>query len=154
MKLAKVKVEYTCGLTLIDRVTIDLESGDVYLPPRLTGLLDLMQKIECCPAFSLEHRGAVVPVQARSDGTFTADLSARPAPGMRGLLRELAYPTKEQRHQQGRYIHTLSAASAGGAAAAFHAAVAQGWQGLFLPIALLVWAVILWYAGLMCFDGE
>ena len=57
MKLARVKVEYTCGLVLMDRASLDLASGLVIIPPRLTRLMTMMQETECSPAFSLEHRG-------------------------------------------------------------------------------------------------
>jgi hypothetical protein len=52
MKLARVKVEYTCGLVLMDGASLDVASGLVSIPPRLTRLMTMMQETECSPAFS------------------------------------------------------------------------------------------------------
>jgi hypothetical protein len=43
MKLAKVKIEYSSGTTIVDRVTLDSATGQVYLAPRVLGLLSKME---------------------------------------------------------------------------------------------------------------
>jgi hypothetical protein len=44
MKLATVKVEYTCGLTLTDGVTLDVTTGELHLPPRLVEVMSMVGK--------------------------------------------------------------------------------------------------------------
>ena len=61
MKLARVKVEYTCGLVLMDGASLDLASGRFSIPPRLTRLMTMMQETECSPAFSLDTGLRLVP---------------------------------------------------------------------------------------------
>ncbi|RZF24292.1 hypothetical protein EVC45_39665 [Paraburkholderia sp. UYCP14C] len=69
MKLAKVKVEYSCGTTITERVTLDPETGQVHLPPRLHALLEVMDETECLPSFVLEHDGFPVAVTVDSNGS-------------------------------------------------------------------------------------
>jgi hypothetical protein len=44
MKLAKVKIEYSSGTTIVDRVSLDPLTGRVYLAPRVLGLMKTMEQ--------------------------------------------------------------------------------------------------------------
>ena len=66
MKLAQVKIEYSSGTTIVDRVSIDPLTGRVYLAPRVLGLMETMEQSECSPSFSLQYKGFVLPVAAAS----------------------------------------------------------------------------------------
>lgn len=68
MKLANVKVEYSCGTTITDRVTLDPATGQVHLPPRLQTLLRAMDETECAPSFVVEYNGSTLPVTVDSNG--------------------------------------------------------------------------------------
>lgn len=153
MKLARVRVEYTCGLTFGDKVALNVETGAVCLPPRLRELMTEMEKTECTPAFTLEYNGFQLPVRCLS-GDYSVNLPQRNGPVVRQMWESIKFPTKEQRQQNGRYIHTLSAASIGGAAAAWHSAVGQGWHAAMLPGFLSIAGVLLWYAGFLSMKGE
>jgi hypothetical protein len=99
MKLATVKVEYTCGLTLTDRVTLNVSTGELHLPPRLTEVMAAVGKSECPPAISLEYLGYVLPVEVGPDGSYDVSLPPAPPAGFRRALHSISYPTKDQRQQ-------------------------------------------------------
>lgn len=154
MKLAKVKIEYSSGTTIIDRVTLDPATGQVHLAPRVLGLLSKMEESECSPSFSLEYNGYVLPVATITDGGYVVSIPANLGPGPRQVLHAIATPTKDQRQQNGRYLHTLSAASIGGAVGYAHSA--SSWDPLTIvgAGALAALGVVLWYAGHYVMKGE
>jgi hypothetical protein len=153
MKLAKVKIEYSSGTIIVDRVTLDPTTGQVHLAPRVLGLLSKMEESECSPSFSLEYKGFVLPVAAMK-GEYQVSIPADSGSGFGKVLHAIAVPSREQRQQNGRYLHTLSAASVGGAAASWHSALGQGWEAFALPAFLAVAGVLLWYAGIWSMEGE
>src|ERR1700688_2190694 len=122
MKLATVKVEYTCGLTLTDRVTLNVSTGELHLPPRLTEVMAAVGKSECSPAFSLEYLGYVLPVEVGPNGSFDVLLPSTSPSSFKRVIHSIVYPTQDQRQQNGRFLQTLSAASLVGAVGYVHAA--------------------------------
>jgi hypothetical protein len=154
MKLAKVKVEYTGGTTITERVTLDPETGQVHLPPRLQKLLAAMDETECSPAFGLEYDGFVLPVTVQADGTHKVTVPDIPAPGVGEVLKNMTRPTKDQRQQNARYMHTLSAASIGGAVGYAHAAGTLDLQSVAGTLGLAAVGVLLWYAGVANMKGD
>ncbi len=127
MKLATVKVEYTCGLTLTDRVTLDVLTGELHLPPRLIDVMSMVGKSECPPAFSLEYLGYILAVQVGAEGGYEVTLPEIPHSEFRRFLNSVFYPTRDQRQQNGRLLHTFCAASIVGAVGYTHAAGQWGW---------------------------
>ncbi len=154
MKLAKVKVEYTGGTTITERVTLDPATGQVHLPPRLWALMEKMDETECSPAFGLEYMGFVLPVSVLADGKYTVSIPTQPQAGIRQVLNAIAYPAKDQRQQNGRYLHTLSAASIGGAVGYVHAASTVDVQTVVGAASLAGLGVLLWYVGFRAMKGE
>jgi hypothetical protein len=154
MKLATVKVEYTCGLTLTDRVTLDVTTGELQLPPRLLEVMTTVGKTECSPAFSLEYLGYVLPVKNGTNGRFDVSLPPAPPSGFRRALHSISYPTRDQRQQNGRLLHTLAAASIVGAVGYAHAAVQWDWVAVFNTATLAGIGVILWYQGFSAMKGD
>ncbi|CAN7804937.1 hypothetical protein LJR267_010559 [Paraburkholderia hospita] len=153
MKLAKVKVEYTGGTTITERVTLDPATGQVTLPPRLHALLKAMDETECSPVFGLEYGGMVLPV-AVSEGTYKVSIPTEPESGIGHILNAIVYPSKDQRQQNGRYLHTLSAASIGGAVGYAHAAPTLDFQTLVGAVGLAGLGILLWYVGFRAMKGE
>lgn len=154
MKLATVKVEYTCGLTLTDRVTLDVRTGELQLPPRLLEVMATVGKTECSPTFSLEYLGYVLPVKNGTNGRFDVSLPPAPPSGFRRALHSISYPTKDQRQQNGRLLHTLAAASIVGAVGYAHAAGQWDWATVFNTATLAGIGVILWYQGFSAMKGD
>jgi hypothetical protein len=154
VKLATVKVEYTCGQTLTDRVTLDAKTGEILLPPRLIGVMAKMADSECLPAFSLQYGGYVLPVEAGAKSSYKVQLPVIAPFGFRRLLHPIAQPTKDQRQQNGRFLQTLSAAAIVGAIGYVHAAGQWDLSTLLNTASLSVLGVILWYAGLLAMKGD
>ncbi|CAD6559333.1 hypothetical protein ACFQ3P_32950 [Paraburkholderia sabiae] len=154
MKLAKVKVEYTGVTTITERVTLDPETGKVTLPPRLHAMLRTMDESECSPAFGLFFDGFVLPVQVAGDGSYTVDLPSEPQPGFRRVFNAITFPTKDQRQQNARYLHTLSAASLGGFVGFVHAATTPDLPTIAGAASLFVVGVVLWYVGFLAMKGD
>ncbi|MGF6649608.1 hypothetical protein OKW34_000170 [Paraburkholderia youngii] len=149
MRLAKVKVEYSCGTTITERVTLDPETGQVHLPPRLHALLEVMDETECLPSFELEHDGFPVAVTVDSNGSRKIVIPEQQS----GFLRVLK-PTKDQRQQNARFMHTLSAASIGGLVGFVHASSAFDLPTVLGAVSLAVVGVLLWYAGFLNMKGD
>ncbi|SAK60960.1 hypothetical protein AWB79_02757 [Caballeronia hypogeia] len=92
MKLAKVKIEYSSGTTIVDRVTLDPTTGQVHLAPRVLGLLNKMEESECSPSFSLEYKGDVLPVNMTGNGGYVVSIPPDPGPACAGCS------TQSRRH--------------------------------------------------------
>lgn len=154
MKLAKVKVEYTCGLTIVERASVDTKTGELFLPPRLTALMEAMADSECPPAFTLDYKGYPLPVRPDGLAKYAVTIPSGNGSRMRQFADSIVYPTEMQRQQNGRLIHTLSAAAIVSAAATVHAVQSFSW-GLFGSIALQAGgAVLLWYVGFLCMKED
>jgi hypothetical protein len=154
MKLAKVKVEYTGGTTITERVTLDPGTGKLTLPPRLHALLKTMDESECSPAFGLSFNGIVLPVRVLADGSSSVELPTEPQPGFRRVMNAITYPSKDQRQQNARYLHTLSAASIGGLVGYVHAASTLDLSTVTGTAILAALGVLLWYAGFIGMKGD
>ncbi|MGF6969576.1 hypothetical protein OKW43_006671 [Paraburkholderia sp. WC7.3g] len=149
MKLAKVKVEYTGGTTITERVMLDPETGLVHLPPRLHALLEVMDETECSPSFVLEYNGFTLAVTVDSSGSRKIAI-----PGQQSGFRQVLKPTKDQRQQNARFMHTLSAASIGGFVGFVHASTAFDLPTVVGAVSLAVVGVLLWYAGFLNMKGD
>jgi hypothetical protein len=154
MKLAKVKVEYTGGTTITERVTLDPATGKVTLPPRLHALLRTMDESECSPAFGLSYDGFTLPVSLQTDGSYAVTIPALPQPGFQRMVNAIAYPSRDQRQQNARYLHTLSAASLAGFVGFVHAATTANLPTVSEAVSLVVVGVVLWYVGFLAMKGE
>ncbi|CAB3740379.1 hypothetical protein LMG27174_06642 [Paraburkholderia rhynchosiae] len=77
-----------------------------------------MDETECSPSFILEYNGSTLPVTVDSNGLRKIGVPDEPKSGFEQLLN----PTKDQRQQNARFLHTLSAASVGGLVGYVHAA--------------------------------
>lgn len=154
MKIARVKVEYTCGLTLVERATLEVGSGQVHLPPRLVALLHKMEETEVFPVLSVEYNGHVPPVAVSETGGYVVNIPAESGSAVRRLLHSIAYPSKDQRQQNGRFLHTLAAASIGGAVGYAHSAASWDLQTIVGTASLAGLGVLLWYAGFEAMKGD
>jgi hypothetical protein len=126
MKLAKAKIQYPCGTTVIDRVSLDVQTGEVLISPRLRDVMKEMDKSETSSSFSVEYQGRMLTVAVDTTGTFrikVPDVSGATRPSG---FRSLAFPSKDQRQQNGRLLHLLSAASFVGAV--FSALSTSNWN--------------------------
>ncbi|WP_246530345.1 hypothetical protein [Paraburkholderia podalyriae] len=87
-------------------------------------------------------------------GTHRVKVPVELQQGFEQVLRAVLYPSKDQRHQNGRYMHTLSAASIGGAVGYVHAAAALDMPTILGAVGLGALGILLWYGGLVAMKGD
>lgn len=154
MKLAKVKVEYPCGTTILERVTINAATGEVVLPKRLLDVMKAMESVDRACAFTLQLNGHILTVAAGSDGTYKVSIPSVPTPVFGRMFHSFIFPTKDQQQQNGRFLHTLAAASIVGAVGFVHASPDWNVQTVVGTAILAVLGVVLWGMGLYCLKGD
>jgi hypothetical protein len=71
--------------------------------------------------------------------------SGRPRPGISPNTHTIATPTKDQRQQNGRFLHTLSASSIGGAVGYVHSRSSWDLPTVIGAISLAAVGLVLWY---------
>jgi hypothetical protein len=103
-------------MVILDRASINVQTGEVLVPPRLRDILDEMDKSEAWSTFTVEYRARVLAVAVDTTGRFRIQFPDSKAASRVSGLRSLAFPSKDQRRQNGRFLHMLSAASFVGAA--------------------------------------
>jgi hypothetical protein len=95
-----------------------------------------------------------LPVTPVVNGGYVVSLPTDPPPGIRQILHAIATPSKDQRQQNGRYLHTLSAASIGGTVGYVHSASSWDLSSVVGASILASLGVVLWYAGYHAMKGE
>src|SRR5260370_338049 len=148
MKFAKVKIEYPCGTTILERVTIDPASGDVMLPKRLSDIMKAMESVDRACAFTLQFKGHILTVSPGSNGTYSVSIPSVPAPVVDRMFHSLIFPTKDQQQQNGRFLHTLAAGSVVDAIGFAHASQDWNLQLVVGTSILAVLGVVFWGMGL------
>ncbi|KMQ81064.1 hypothetical protein BPMI_03201 [Candidatus Burkholderia pumila] len=152
MKLVKVKVAYTCGLMIVETASVDPTTGELFLPPRLTGLMSQIEASECPPVFTLDYNGYPIHVHPNGAAEYAVTLPVGKGSIWRQFVDSIVYPREIQRHQNGRLIHTFGrdrecsgdrTCCAGVRLGVIESAVLQGGG-----------AVLLWYVGFLCMKGD
>jgi hypothetical protein len=155
MRVIKVKVEYTSGLVLTDRVIVIPNTGELEFPPRLIALLNDLAKAECSPAITVSFGGNTLNVERSQDGGFKVKIPSRPdRTAWQRLKKSLSVPTKDQRQQNARYMHTLSASALAGAVVLWHSLSSWNIGSIGNLTSLVVIAVVLWFVGFRLINGE
>ncbi|CAN7472950.1 hypothetical protein LJR034_003073 [Caballeronia sp. LjRoot34] len=154
MKMADAKIEYRCGTIIMDRVSLDVQTGEVLVPPRLREVMNEMEKSETSSTFSVECQGRVFVVAVDANGGFRATSPSGNNPMRRSALRSLVFPSKDQRQQNGRFVHMLSAASLTGAA--FSALCTVNWTApaIAQTASLTVSGLLLAAVGFYCIKED
>ncbi len=154
MKLAKAKIQYPCGTNVIDRVSLDVQTGEVLLPPRLRDVMKEMDKSETSSSFSLEYQGCMLAVAVDTTGTFRVKVPDVSTATRRSGLRSLAFPSKDQREQNGHLLHLLSAASFIGAALSALSTTTWNGHAIAQTGSLTISALLLWAVGFYCIKED
>lgn len=154
MKLANARIEYPCGTIIIDRVSLDVRTGEVLVPPRLKHMMEEMDKNETSSTFSVEYQGRVLAVAVDTTGRLRVKV---PDVGTATRLidwRSVAFPSKDQRQQNGRLLHMLSAASFVGAV--FSALSTSNWNAHAIARtgSLTISALLLAAVGFYCIKED
>ena len=56
MKLANAKIQYPGGMIIVDRVSLDVRTAEILVPPRLRDIMDEMDKSETSSTFSVNAK--------------------------------------------------------------------------------------------------
>ena len=114
MKLVPVEIKYTCGTTIYDRVSLNVQTCEVHFAPRLTRILREMENTEPAPVITIDIGEQSFPITRDDNGRHIvlahAKHSSKP-----GAFRSITTPNRAQRHLNGRLVHLLSVASLAGA---------------------------------------
>jgi hypothetical protein len=70
------------------------------------------------------------------------------------MLHAVAFPSKDQRQQNGRFLHTVVAASVGGAVGYAHSTPVWSAESVFGTVVLASLGVLLWAMGFLCMKGD
>jgi hypothetical protein len=149
MKLAKVSVEYTCGLTLVDKMSFDVARRAESIPPRLGRLMGVMKDNDCSPTLTMEYEGYFGTSNRGARWQLLRDVDVSEWPAGAAVVNSIAFPTKEQRQQNGRLLHTFSAAYVIGAFGYVNAVTRWDAMTVFNAVSLVVLGVIFWYVGFL-----
>jgi hypothetical protein len=154
MKLAIVRVEYSSGTVLVDRASLNEKTGEILLPPRLDELMEVMGKRERSQTFTLEYRSYVLPVAISASGGCSVEVPKVPTAIGRRMLHAILLPSKDQQQQNGRFLHTLSAASFVGAVGYAHSLPSWTVSTLADAVSLAGLGVLLWAIGFYLMKGD
>ena len=158
MEPIDIKIEYPSGLQLVDRAGLSRELALVNVSARLQRIEQLLDETEAPPLVTAIIDGQEVELDRRLDGAFSFDLAVVqqgvPRGGWARLVGMIRNPTKDQRQQFGRFLHTLSAAALIGFVGVLyttsHWTPAEVWRGMNLFLAF----VLTFYTGMVAVDGE
>ncbi|MEI7298288.1 hypothetical protein SB783_34815 [Paraburkholderia sp. SIMBA_009] len=158
MEIIEIKIAFPGGLTITDSATWREKDGQVYVSERLKQVLRELDTTEAPPAVTATCRGQSVSMEPTSSGDFRfkSGLIIRQLP--KGVLAQFGQiamqPSKDQRQQIGRFLHTLSAGATIGAIGFWHSTTQWSLANDFSVGSLCIAAVILFYFGIVSMDGE
>ncbi|WP_155887954.1 hypothetical protein [Cupriavidus sp. WS] len=153
--LAKVVLKTTNGDELTCAVHYDRDSNTVTLPTRVLDIRDDAIDQGDRYVLLLIDNGYQYPLVRSSQASYRVDRASVQRRGWsKGIYNALFNPSKDQRLQYGRFLHTLSAASLVGAITytSGHAAWASG--EIANATLLFAGAVVLFCIGAVLSQGE
>ena len=158
MEIVDVSVEYPSGLTITDRATFVADLDQVCISERLAFVMQRLSETEPPPKVFARSIDCSLQLDARIDGTFQVVSKLFDSPDRNGLWPRLVdlvkSPTKDQRQQFGRFMHTLAAAALIGAIGFWHSTSNWSVPNVLSEINLIVAFVITFYVGMVSMNGE
>lgn len=110
MAIAVMEVRYEGGLVLTERVFIEDSSGMI-VSPRISDLLDVLDKTEPRMSMRVKYQGVVYRVQCKRAGRYMLGPKAGLCERWISNLQTVTSPGRAQRRLNGRFAHLLSACS-------------------------------------------
>ncbi|MGT2509641.1 hypothetical protein [Cupriavidus basilensis] len=154
-QLAKVILKTTSGDEFTCSVHYERSSGIVRLPGRLHDLVEAAEDADERHVLVLLEGGFQYPLAREGETEYRVERSSAVRRGFwQEVKMSIAAPTKDQRLQYGRFVHTLSATAIIGMAGFL--AGKPGWtlDSIVSVINLLVAAVVLFAVGAVLSKGE
>ncbi|MFM0517262.1 hypothetical protein PQR08_07490 [Caballeronia jiangsuensis] len=151
MKVAILEVRYAGGLDLTDHVVVQ-KSSRLTLSPRLSALLDILEKSERQISMSVKVDGVSYRVERKQNGDYV--VGARRSYGERWLsrLRLFEAATESQRRLNGQFAHLLSAWALVGAGYLVYATKTWDLRAIIETVLLCFTSLTLFVVGHICFS--
>lgn len=158
MEIIKIRIEFPGGLTITDHASWSEAKALIYVSERLKQVLRELDVTEALPVVTATCRGQTLSIEPTSAGDFrlkSGQVVLRPPSGFLAQVREIIRrPSRDQRQQFGRFLHTLSASAMIGAIGLWHSTTVWTLANEFSVGSLCIAAVILFYLGIVSMDGE
>jgi hypothetical protein len=160
VEIIEVFVEYPSGITISDRATLMPALDQVNISGRLASVIREFSITEAAPVISGRAAGRSLTLEANADGTLhvvatTGDVSMSESGDFPSrLLALIRSPTKDQRQQFGRFLHTLSAASLIGSIGFWHSTANWTASNILSEVNLMLAFVLTFYTGMVSMNGE
>jgi len=155
MKIISVEIEFATGMQITDGASFDPESMAVYLSERLRQVLRWSDTTEAPPRITACIDDARLPVASPGEQFIVREIVSESQPHSYLPFLRLGHTwSKEQRHQFGRFSHTLSAASIVGAVGYWHSTATWTIAAALNEAALVFLFVILFLRGMDSMNGE
>lgn len=157
MEIIEIRIEYPSGMSITDRASYLADAGHVYPSERLQAVLREFCISEAPPVASAVIDGANVQLQSRIDGSFAIGDSMGDGSNRSFIaiaIQPFSKPTKDQRQQIGRFLHTLSAAAFLGAVGVWHSTSVWTFADIKLEVSLIGAFVLTFVQGMIAIKGE
>jgi hypothetical protein len=158
MQIISIEVVFASGLKISDNATID-DSQQLHVSDRLVQLLLELDRTEAPPVITVTMDGQSVSVFQRAgqfvlSGEIPEVLPEATQSMCARFLAPFLVPTKDQRQQFGRFLHTLSAASLAGAVGFWHSTTTWTASTVLNELGLAIAFVVTFYRGMVSMKGE
>ena len=154
-RIAKVILKSTSGDECSCSVHYEPDADVVTLPVRLDNLVDASIVMGERHVLLLLEDGYQFPLVRKEPSVYNVDRSKAAKCGwLWEVYMAIAAPTKDQRLQYGRYLHTLSAAAAVGVGGYISSKPGWSWASVANSASLFATAVVLFGVGAILSKGE
>lgn len=157
MEIVEITAEYPSGMTITDRATLISDLRQVCVSERLGVILREFAVTEAPPKMTARISGRSTILELRTDGSFNVSFEVVDEELVGRWSRLVALvksPTREQRQQFGRFMHTLSAASLIGAIGFWHSTTVWTASNVLSEVNLILAFVLTFYRGMVSMNGE
>lgn len=158
MEIVDIFVEYPSGLSITDRATFIADRDQVCISGRLAFVIQHISQTESPPRVSARGPDYSLQLEAWVDGTFHVASKLADRPDTNGLWARLVEmvksPTRDQRQQFGRFMHTLSAAALIGAISFWHTTSSWSVFNILSEVNLVLAFVLTLVVGMVSMNGE
>jgi hypothetical protein len=156
MKPVNVTVKFPSGMTIIDTASYAARQRCVHVSSRLTAILREFSTTEAPPTITALIDGELCLLDQCGDDTLAVtrvdDIDRFWL--VRQIVQIVRRPSRDQRQQFGRFLHTLSTAAFIGAIGLWHATTQWTWPNVLNEADLVLAFVLSFVIGMISMDGE
>jgi hypothetical protein len=156
VRAVNVTVKFPSGMTVTEAASYAVTQQCVFVSARLTAILREFNATEAPPMISAVIDGEFCLLEHRANdtlGVMAVDTNDR-FRLRRQLVQVVRRPSRDQRQQFGRFLHTLSTAAFIGAIGLWHATTEWTWANVLNEADLVLAFVLSFVIGMISMDGE